>query len=202
MPTPPPICVCVANRWAITIPNLLSCLRLALAPVLLLLAWEHRPRAFLVCLCVSLASDLIDGFLARRLHQRSELGAKLDSWGDLATYTVLGIGAWWLWPAVIRNQAPFAAVVVASYILPSLLALLKFKRLTSYHTWGAKLSALIMGPALLLLFAWDAPWLFRVATVVPAVAEIEEMAITVVLREWRADVPSVAHALRLVHASD
>ena len=184
-------------RCAIGIPNLLSCLRLVLAPVLLVLAWKQQPRPFLICLCVSLASDLADGFLARRLHQRSELGAKLDSWGDLATYTVLGIGAWWLWPDVIRAEAPFVAVLVASYTLPSALALVKFRRLTSYHTWGAKLSAVLMGPAVLLLFAWQVPWLFRVATVVLAIAEIEEVAITLLLREWRADVPSVIHALRL-----
>ena len=165
--------------------------------MLLLLAWERRPGAFLVCLCVSLTSDLVDGFVARRLHQRSELGAKLDSWGDLATYTVFGIGAWWLWPQVIRAEAAFVAVVVASYTLPSLLALVRFGRFTSYHTWGAKLSAVLMGPGLLLLFGWQLPWVFRVATVVLLVAEIEEIAITLVLRQWRADVPSLAHALRL-----
>ena len=185
------------TRCAISIPNLLSCLRLVLAPVLLVLAWTQQPRAFLICLCVSLASDLLDGFLARRLHQRSELGAKLDSWGDLATYTVLGIGAWWLWPDVIRAEAPFVGVLLASYTLPSLLALAKFKRLTSYHTWGAKVSAVLMGPAVLLLFAWQAAWLFRVATVVLAIAEIEEVAITLVLREWHADVPSLFDALQL-----
>ena len=165
--------------------------------MLLALAWTQQPRSFLVCLCVSLASDLLDGFLARRLHQRSELGAKLDSWGDLATYTVLGIGAWWLWPDVIRAEALFVGVLVASYTLPSLLALVKFRRLTSYHTWGAKLSAVLMGPAVLLLFAWQASGLFRVATVVLAIAEIEEVAITLVLREWHADVPSLFDALRL-----
>ena len=179
---------------------MLSCLRLVLAPVLLLLAWQGQPRIFLVCLCVSLASDLVDGFLARRLHQKSELGAKLDSRGDLATYLVFGVGAWWLWPHVIRAEAWWVAVAVASYTLPSLLAFVKFGRLTSYHTRGAKLSAVLMGTALLLLFAWQIPWIFRLATVVLLVAEVEEIAITIVLREWHADVPSLAAALRLARA--
>ena len=184
----------------VNLPNWLSCLRLALAPLLLVLAWKHRPVSFLACLCLSLASDLADGFLARYLDQKSELGAKLDSWGDLATYTAFGIGAWWLWPDVIRAEVWCVAVVVASYTLPSLLAFLKFGRLTSYHTRGAKLSALLMGPALLLLFGWQVTWLFRVATVVLLAAEIEEIAITLVLRRWHADVPSLAHALRLARS--
>jgi cardiolipin synthase len=77
------------------------------------------------------------------------------------------------------------------------LALAKFGRLTSYHTRGAKLSALLMGPALLLLFGWQIAWAFRVATAVLLIAEIEEIGITIVLREWHADVPSFAAALRL-----
>jgi hypothetical protein len=36
-----------------------------------------------------------------------------------------------------------------------------------------------------------------VATVVLAIAEIEEIAITLVLRQWHADVPSLLDALRL-----
>ena len=171
-----------------------------LAPILLLLAWQHRPTIFLLCAAVSLASDLVDGFLARRLQQKSELGAKLDSWGDLATYVVFAVGAWWLWPDVICAEAGWVVVVVASYTLPSLLALLKFGRLTSYHTRGAKLSAVLMGPALLLLFGWQIPWVFHLAAAVLLVAEIEEIAITFVLREWHADVSSLAEALRLARA--
>jgi phosphatidylglycerophosphate synthase len=185
---------------AINLPNLLSCLRLGLAPILLLLAWRQLPRAFLAGLCVSLASDLVDGFLARQLHQKSELGAKLDSWGDLATYLVFGVGAWWLWPQVIHAEAVWVAVVIVSYTLPSLVGFAKFGRLTSYHTRGAKLSAILMGPALLLLFAWQISWVFRLAAVVLLAAEVEEIAITIVLREWHADVPSLAAALRLARA--
>ena len=168
-----------------------------LAPILLLLAWQLRPTMFLLCAAVSLTSDLVDGFLARHLQQRSELGAKLDSWGDLLTYVALGVGAWWLWPHVIRAEAAWVAAVVASYTLPSLVGFMKFGRLTSYHTRGAKLSAVLMGPALLLLFAWQISWVFRLATVVLLAAEVEETAITIVLPKWHADVPSLAAALRL-----
>jgi len=173
---------------------------LLLAPPLLLLAWQRHPTMFLLCAAVSLTSDLVDGFLARHLQQNSELGAKLDSWGDLLTYVALGVGAWWLWPHVIRAEAGWVALVVASYTLPSLVGLVKFGRLTSYHTRGAKLSAMLMGPALLVLFAWQIAWAFRVAAVVLLAAEIEEIAITIVLREWHADVPSLAAARGLARA--
>ncbi|MBW2327077.1 MAG: CDP-alcohol phosphatidyltransferase family protein, partial [Deltaproteobacteria bacterium] len=70
----------------VSIPNLLSGFRLFAAPFLLYLAWMGHPNLFLVLLALSLLSDSIDGFVARRLNEVSELGTKLDSWGDLAIY--------------------------------------------------------------------------------------------------------------------
>ena len=78
------------------IPNLLSGFRLLAAPVMLYLAWIGKPNGFLVLLAISLSTDAVDGFLARRLSWQSELGARLDSWGDFATYVSVPLGAWWL----------------------------------------------------------------------------------------------------------
>jgi CDP-diacylglycerol--glycerol-3-phosphate 3-phosphatidyltransferase len=179
------------------VPDLLSGLRLVLAPVLLTLAWFGYPNAFLVFLIVSLLSDLADGFLARRYGQVSELGAKLDSWGDLAMYLTLPWCVWWLWPEIVLRELIFVVIAVVSFVLPSVIGLVKFRRFTSYHTWGAKLSAVLMGVSMLLLFTGGSAWPFRVSTVIFALAELEEIAITMVLREWHADVRSIVHALRL-----
>ena len=51
------------------LPNALSALRLALAPVLLALAWAGAPRTFVGCLALSLATDVVDGKIARRTGQ-------------------------------------------------------------------------------------------------------------------------------------
>lgn len=177
--------------------NLLSTLRLVAAPVLLALAWQGHATGFVVGLAMALCSDLLDGWIARRWQQTSELGAKLDSWGDLAMYTTLALGVWWLRPDVIRGEALFVVVALVSYVLPIIVGLLKFGRLTSYHTWGDKLSSVVMAGGILVLVVWQAPWLFRLGVVVLAVAETEEIAITVVLRHWRADVASIVHAWRL-----
>ena len=88
------------------IPNLISGCRLATAPVLLLLAWYGYSQAFLAITTASFASDVLDGYLARRLGQTSELGAKLDSVGDFVIYITLPLGAWWLWPDMARREIP------------------------------------------------------------------------------------------------
>jgi CDP-diacylglycerol--glycerol-3-phosphate 3-phosphatidyltransferase len=182
----------------LTVPNGLSALRLLLAPLLLYFAWVGQPRAFLVALACSLLSDLCDGWFARRFHQATHLGTLLDSYGDLATYLTVPLCAWWLWPDLIRREAWDAAAIVCAYTFPIALGYLKYGRLTSYHTYGAKLSAVLMGASALVLFAGGTALPFRVATWVLVLAELEEIAITAILPRWRANVPSILHARRLL----
>jgi CDP-diacylglycerol--glycerol-3-phosphate 3-phosphatidyltransferase len=187
-----------ANPPLLTVPNLLSGLRLLLAPLLLYFAWVGQPTAFLVALACSLLSDLFDGYFARRFDQATPLGTLLDSYGDLATYLTVPLCAWWLWPDLIRREAWYAAAIVCAYTFPIGLGYLKYGRLTSYHTYGAKLSAVVMGGSALLLFAGGPPHPFRIGTWVLVLAELEEIAITTLLPEWRANVPSLLHARRLL----
>jgi len=187
-----------AKEPLVTIPNALSALRLVLAPVLVWLAWTEQHTAFLVTLSVSLLSDLTDGWFARRFDQATHLGTLLDSYGDFATYMTVPLCAWWLWPDLIRREAWYAAAIVAAYVFPIVLGYLKYGRLTAYHTYGAKLSAVVVGGSALVLFAGGPPWPFRIATWVLVLAELEEIAITTILPTWRANVPSILHARRLL----
>src|SRR5690554_5594445 len=93
----------------ITVPNLLSSLRIVLVPLLLALAWQQMQIAFLAVLAVSLLSDALDGYFARLLHQESDLGAKLDSWGDLLTYGAMIAGLYLAWPQVFDRERWFLA---------------------------------------------------------------------------------------------
>lgn len=187
-----------AKEPLLTIPNALSALRLVLAPVLLWLAWTGQHTAFLVTLSVSLLSDLTDGWFARRFDQATHLGTLLDSYGDFATYMTVPLCAWWLWPDLIRREAWYAAAIVAAYVFPIVLGYLKYGRLTAYHTYGAKLSAVVVGASALALFAGGPPLPFRIATWILVLAELEEIAITTILPDWHANVPSILHARRIL----
>ncbi|MFM7224061.1 MAG: CDP-alcohol phosphatidyltransferase family protein [Actinomycetota bacterium] len=67
-----------------TVPNLISAVRLALVPVFLWLCWQDDPAliAASVLLGVLGATDWVDGWIARRYDQGSELGKILDPTAD------------------------------------------------------------------------------------------------------------------------
>ena len=68
------------------IPNILSAVRIILS--FLLLALTKNTTLFLIVYLIIGISDVLDGGLARSLHVQSELGARLDSIGDLAFYCI------------------------------------------------------------------------------------------------------------------
>tara|TARA_B110000967_G_scaffold109458_1_gene112111 strand:- start:1256 stop:1834 length:579 start_codon:yes stop_codon:yes gene_type:complete len=181
----------MAKPTLYSIPNILSLSRLALVPVLITLAYFGKAQAFLVVLAISLLSDVFDGYLARKLNQTSELGAKLDSWGDVLTYGCMILGLYWIWPQVFAQQVWFLVAATLSFVVPVAYALGKFGEYPSYHTLGAKTAAVLMAPAFYLLTLIGADLFFNAVIVFHIIVAFEEMAITSALTRPQSNVRSI-----------
>lgn len=183
-----------SSRWNAA--NLLTGFRLVAAPILLGFAWFNWPIAFLVLLAISFLTDVLDGYVARRLGQASSFGAHLDSWSDGVIYSTIAISAWWLWPGIVLNQAPYVWMVVASFTLPTIVGVSKFKTFTSYHTWSVKVAAALMGSSIYPLFLLRIDWPFYFATIVCILAAIEEIGITILMTKPHSNVGSIMRVFR------
>ncbi|MGJ9412251.1 CDP-alcohol phosphatidyltransferase family protein [Aeromicrobium sp. CF4.19] len=94
----------MSDERIVTIPNLLSIVRIILVPAFLWLVLV--PEADVLALCVLVVSgvtDYLDGKLARRFNQTSKIGAILDPVADrlFILAVVIGLGLrdiipWWL----------------------------------------------------------------------------------------------------------
>jgi CDP-diacylglycerol--glycerol-3-phosphate 3-phosphatidyltransferase len=186
----------VMDKNFYSIPNLLSLLRLTLVPVLAIAAVLNEAVLFLLILAISLFSDVLDGYFARKLKQVTELGARLDSWADMATYAIMIFGLYVMWPAVFDQQFFYLVAASISYVLPVVIALFRFGDFPSYHTWGAKLAALLIAPAFYLLLLNDQQLLFRAVIIFHVVVAIEEVAITFALKKSETNVASILSLLR------
>ena len=165
-------------RQQITIPNLLTLLRVALIPFFLLASvWSMFLVAF-VLFVTAAVTDIFDGFIARRFNQRSRLGAILDPAADktmmifgylyytLAANVAMRIPGWLTFVVLIRD---FFIIAVA-YLLYTRVRVKRFppswagktSTVLQAVTLGAAIAVGAFGPAL----AGAAQLLFRVAVVV------------------------------------
>ena len=76
---------------ALTIPNLLSVIRILLIPVFAVLYYKGHLIAAVIVLAVSGITDFLDGKIARRFNQISNLGKMLDPVADKLTQITLAV---------------------------------------------------------------------------------------------------------------
>ena len=125
----------------IRIPNIISALRILGA--IGLLFFYPASAAFWVIYGICGISDMLDGYLARKLHAESKTGAVLDSVADICFVAccairlipVLHIPTWlWIW----------AGVIVAIKLFNQISALIVCKRFCFPHTKANKLTGLLL----------------------------------------------------------
>ena len=99
-----------------TLPNLLTLLRLLLAPVVAWRLLAHDVEGAFWLFVIAALTDLLDGSLARWLNQRSVLGAWLDPIADkvmlLTTFAMLALTGllpmWLLYVVLVRDAVILA----------------------------------------------------------------------------------------------
>ena len=178
-------------------PNLISALRIFIAPLLLALALLQEEHWFLGVLLFSALTDVVDGFLARRLKMTTPLGAHLDSWGDFTIYSTMAVCAWILWPEITRRELLFYSMILFSFLLPAVVGLVRFGKVTGYHTWAVKIAVFATFAGYILLYADLSRWPFVIASILCVIAGSEEILISLTLREERTDVRSIFSALAI-----
>ena len=107
-----------------TVPNQITLLRLGFLPFfLILISYEQYRWALLVLVAAGL-SDAVDGLLARKLNQRSPLGAYLDPIADKlllsSSFIILAFKqklAWWLTIIVLSRDVLILMVAVVILLI-------------------------------------------------------------------------------------
>jgi cardiolipin synthase len=158
---------CLATLSRVVLPNLLSLLRIALLPAWLALAFFERGRALqdlpvhrlpvLALMVVIGATDVLDGFIARRFHLTSNLGATLDAVADkLATFLAVTFLAFfgapaftplpvWLWVALVARDVLLGAGWITVW--------LKHRTVHVEHRWHGRAATLLLFLVVLAAFA-------------------------------------------------
>lgn len=165
-------------------------------PLLVGLIWFGEREWFTWMLLISYSTDAIDGFLARKLKITSARGSQLDSIGDQITLVIGLIGLFFFENAFIKENYLLILLAFVPYLLQMTIAFVKYGRATAFHTYLAKMSAIIQGVFILwLLFFGPVYWLFYTMIVLGVLETIEEITLIFMYDQWVEDVKGYFWAL-------
>lgn len=85
-----------------TVANQLTILRMALAPIMVVMVLSHEYTWALVVFVVAGVTDLLDGLIARLGHQQTHLGAMLDPLADKLLISTSFVTLTWSSGLVVR----------------------------------------------------------------------------------------------------
>lgn len=136
-----------SNVW--TIPNILTILRLLLVPVFIILFFQGHKIASLAVFCAASLTDLLDGYLARKLNQITDFGKLFDPLADklmvLSALVCQGIAGVFPWAAIIIVGCKELLMVLGgAYMLK--------KGIVVYANYYGKVATVLFIAALILAF--------------------------------------------------
>jgi CDP-diacylglycerol--glycerol-3-phosphate 3-phosphatidyltransferase len=178
------------------IPNAISATRLAATSVLLAAVLLHHIHLFTWLLLACLLSDILDGLIARTFHLTSRIGAALDSAADAATMLIGIAGVFVFQRPFVAAHVALISIVVFLYAAEIVTSLIRYGRLSSFHTLLTRVAAYAAGIFVMSLFLWGYHfWLFYLAAATYLLSLVEQLILISMLPTWQCDVGGLHRVL-------
>lgn len=142
-----------ARNQNLTVPNAMSVFRILVIPFFIYLALKGNIPGALIILALSGLSDALDGFVARRFNQITELGKMLDPLADKLTQGSVAICIAVRYPSICPLL--FLLVTKELVMLYGACYLLKKKKKPCAAKWYGKLSTILFYVSIALIVVLD-----------------------------------------------
>lgn len=160
-----------------SIPNFISIARIFL--VLILIFIRPLSLEFFIIYLVCGISDMLDGYMARKMNTESRLGQKLDSLADLIMVVVLIMI---LYPVIDISVKMYCWIVgiVVIRVISIVTVFIKYKTFGILHTFGNKMTGLMLFLFPLII---KSNVLIYLLCIVGSISAIEELIIHLISKE-------------------
>lgn len=157
-----------------SMPNCISFSRIIFSLILIFV--KPLSLVFYAIYIICGLSDIMDGFIARKTMTTSILGAKFDSMADMV---MIGVLLLVLYPIInSANEIVLWIISIAIVRLASMaVALKKYKAFASLHTYGNKITGIVLFIFSILLHYFHTTVLIYIICVVASISAIEELII-------------------------
>lgn len=168
--------IIIKGENVLNVPNLISLYRLLAFPVILFLALAGHEKDFVILLCISLISDVLDGNIARYFKLQTNFGAALDNLADICTYTMALLGLFLFKWTEIGPHAWILYLFLTVFILSYIVSFYRFGKIPGLHLYSAVSAGYIQSIFFFVLFVFGFyPWMYYLAVGWGVIAYIEKI---------------------------
>ncbi|SFE80781.1 CDP-alcohol phosphatidyltransferase family protein [Thermophagus xiamenensis] len=187
----------IKGEKVLNVPNLLSLYRLLVFPVILYMALTGRESTFVVLLCISLVSDILDGNIARIFHLQTHFGAALDNLADIVTYAMALLGLFLFKWTDIEPHAWVLYLFLTVFVISYFVSFVRFGKIPGLHLYSAVSAGYLQGVFFFVLFVYGfIPWFYYLAVGWGAIAYIEKIFVLLKLDDIKIGVKGLYWLMR------
>ncbi|MBL7936371.1 MAG: CDP-alcohol phosphatidyltransferase family protein [Prolixibacteraceae bacterium] len=166
----------IKGESVLNVPNLISLYRLLIFPVILYFALTGREQWYVILLCISLISDVLDGNIARIFKLQTNFGAALDNLADIFTYAMALLGLFLFKWSEIEPHAWILYLFLSVFLLSYLVSFYRFGKIPGLHLYSAVSAGYVQSVFFFVLFVFGFyPWMYYLAVGWGAIAYVEKI---------------------------
>ena len=178
--------IMVKGENILNVPNFISLYRLLAFPVILVMALAGYERWFVILLCVSLVSDVLDGNIARLFKLQTNFGAALDNLADICTYAMALLGLFLFKWDDIAPHALILYLFLAVFVLSYIISFARFGKIPGLHLYSAVSAGYVQSVFFFVLFVFGFyTWMYYLAVGWGLLAYIEKIFVLLKLDDIR-----------------
>lgn len=182
-------------------PLLLILMRFLIAAVLLMDAVDRQlSPAFVALFVFAVFSDYLDGYICRKIKMSSVQLSALDGYADATLYLSVGFCLWLVYPDVVDKYQGLLSLLLCFQVVSWLFSLIRFGRITSYHTYRAKIWGVMLCLAIVEVLVRGSGILTPLMALAGGICIAEDMVITTIMPYWKTGVLNIQTAYRLRQA--
>ena len=167
--------IIIRGERVLNVPNLISLYRLLIFPLIFYFALTGQEKWYVLFLCISLVSDVLDGNIARIFKLQTNFGAALDNLADICTYAMALFGLFIFKWTEVEPHAWILYLFLTVFVLSYVVAFYRFGKIPGLHLYSAVSAGYVQSIFFFILFVFGFySWMYYVAVGWGVVAYIEK----------------------------
>lgn len=171
------------------IPNIVSVIRIILSLSIIFFIDNTIILLYIVLFCG--ITDALDGYIARKFHLETKLGARLDSLGDYVFFLMLVLYFFLRHFTLMKDNIIFIGIVIMVRLSSLLVCWIKNRKIYSLHTIANKITGLFLYMGIFVEIIKERNDIVIFLLVLSLLSALEELAIMIIEKKPDINIKSI-----------